>query len=255
MLQATLYDFSLNRLLNVLLSASTQRRYHSLTTCIDYDDPKFHWVLRNIDFEQWSLEGGPTALCLTAVLPENGLCQLSSYIVDQKKAAGYSILPIFCSSMVDKPSMTALLHLFLLELVYCSPEAQKTAIIRGFFNKLLEKPIVRGYLDWKEKKFTEEIFSKYMKITLEGATTQDLLTSLKVALDFERQKRLLAVVDGLDVMDSADELVGYVLPLVKHLQQQKPNAKILLTSSARSKTIKLFQEFLHIECDKERKGW
>ncbi|KAH8126593.1 purine and uridine phosphorylase [Trichoderma asperelloides] len=253
MLQATLYESNLDVLLSVLSVSNYTRHNSAFQSPIDYDNPKFHWASRNIDFRQWSLEQGSPILYLTGFLPEiYSLYQLSLYVADWGRAAGYSVLPIFCSAMEHEPSMATLLHIFLLSLVYCSPEEQRTPIIRSFFSKLLEKPIVEGYLYWQEGRFNEEVFLKYMKITLKSATPKELVQWLKVALNFEMQGRLLVVIDGLDVIESVDEHLDCVIPLIKYLQQVQ-KAKILFTSPARCRAIDRFQDFMHIEYDKERK--
>lgn len=253
MLQATLYELNLDQLLNVL-PVSNYRHHKPVLKSMDHEDPKFDWVLRNVDFSQWSLERGFSMLCLTGPLHENILCQLSLYIMDLKKAAGYFVLPIFCSAMERNSSIATFLQVFVLELIYCSPEEQRTPIIRCFFSKLLEKPKVRDHREWKEKTFNEDIFLKYMRIILKRATVNELLTWLKAALDFGMERRLLVIIDALYVIRSMDESLGCVIPLLEHIQQRNPDAKILLTSSEKLKTLNLFQDCLHIEYDKERNG-
>lgn len=253
MLQTTLYEFNWDQLLN-LLPVCDNTQHESLLTPKDYNDPKFHWVLRNIDFKQWSLDEGPCVLCLTGHPSEGNLNQLSSYIVDREKAAGYSILPIFCSAMERSTTIATVLHIFLRKLVSCSPETRRTPIIRSFFSKLLEVPIIRVNGHWEEEELNEEVFLKYMKTILESAATDDLLISLKTAFDCEREQRVLVVINSLDITEPVAEPVGCVLALIKHLRQRKSNTKILLTSLARSTTINPFQDFLDIEYNKERKG-
>ncbi|KAL6897683.1 hypothetical protein GGI43DRAFT_424030 [Trichoderma evansii] len=215
MLQSALHEFNLGQLLNILRLSNYRYQKSSIKPIHD-DDPKFHWALRNIDFNRWSLERGPQTLYLTGFLPENSLCQLSLHVANRGKAAGYSVLSIFCSAMKPlvkrgelmeprEPSMATFLY--------------RTPIIRSFFSRLLKK-------------------------------LNDILTWLKDALDCEIQGRLLVVIDELDVIKSIQERL---VPFLKYIQQQKPNTKILLTSSERSETMNLFQDYLHIEYDKERK--
>lgn len=157
--------------------------------------------------------------------------------------------------MKDKltPATSTFLLIFLHNLLFCSPEEQRTSIFRTFFSKLLGKPMVGGYPDWEEERFDQRTFMKYMRITLRSATIKDLLTCLKDALDLQMQRRLLVVIDGLHVVESVDERLGCVLPLINHVQRN-PNAKILLTSSSIDTTTDLFHDYLHIDYDKERKG-
>lgn len=254
MLETTLYEFNWDQLMNLLrVRGHTHHEYLEIPQ--NYDDPEFHWASRNIDFKQWSLNEGPRVLCLTGHPSEGNLNQLSSYVVGREKVAGYSVLPMFCLNMVAGTTIATFLRILLLKLVYCSSDAQRTSITRGFFSKLLETLVERSIQDWKEEKFNEEIFSKYMKKILKNATTEDLLSSLKTAFDFERQRRLLVAISNLEAIESVNKPDGYVLLLINHLQQRNPNIKIPLTSSERSETTIHFEDFLHIEYDKERKGW
>lgn len=254
MLRTTVYESSWIQL-RKLLPVGGYAHHQFRDTLENCDHPDFHWAFRNIDFEQWNLNEGRRVLCLTGHPSEDILNQLSSYIVGREKAAGYSVLPLLCSNMMTATTVATFLHIFLLELVSCSPDAQKTPIIRSFLSKLLENPRERDLEDWKEEKFNTKIFSKYMKTILERATTKDILDSLKTAFDFERQRRLLVVISNLEAIESVDRPDSCVLPLIKHLQQRKPHIRMLLTSSERPKTATLFQNFLHIEYNKERQGW
>ncbi|UKZ70704.1 uncharacterized protein TrAtP1_011676 [Trichoderma atroviride] len=263
MLQTTLSESNGEELLKLLPISEyrpTLPEYHEIPK--NNDSPEFHWVLRNIDFKQWSLNEGPRLLCLTGHPSQNNLNQLSSYIVDQEKAANYSILSISRSDMEHTPTINALPYILLRKLVCCSPNSQKTHVIRSFFKKLLENHKVESSVDWKEATFNNEIFLKYMEKILKGATTKDLLSPLKTAVDFAEQRRLLVVIEGLDLIEPMDDIVqrldlvesmdDFVHSLIKHLQR-KSKIKILITSSARFKNLSLFQDFLNIEYDKERK--
>lgn len=253
MLQNTLYEFNWDQLLDLLpVRGYTRYEYDEISK--NYDDPEFHWALRNIDFKQWSLNEGPRVLFLTGHPSESNLNQLSSYVVGREKAAGCSVLPLFCSNMLSSTTIAKFLHICLLELVYSSPEAQRNLIIRSFFSKLLEVPRVKLSRDWNQNNFDKEIFLKYMKTILESAAIMDLVSSLKTAFGSEKQRRLLVVISKLDAIESVDEPAGCVLLLIKHLQQRNPNVKILLTSSERPENKTHLEDFLHIMYDKERKG-
>nr|WOD46542.1 hypothetical protein [Trichoderma atroviride] len=250
MLQATLHEMNWEQLLD-LLPLRDYTRHECFEIRKSYEDPKYHWALRNIAFKKWSLNEGPRVLYLTGHPYEGNLSQLSSFVVERENAAGHLVLPLFCSNMRATTTVAAFLHILLLELAYCSLEEQRTPIIRGFFSKLLEDPDIRNNLDIQEENFNKEIFSKCMKTILESAATKDLLSLLKTAFDFERQRHLLIVINGLDVVESMDELIRCIHPLIEHLQR-KQNIKILLTSSTKSKTTTPFQNSLYIEYDKER---
>lgn len=254
MLQTTLYELNWNRLLD-LLPVGDYRHHPFRDTPENYDHPNLHWALRNIDLEQWNLNKGPRVLCLTGHPSEDNLYQLSSYVLCREKAAGCPVLPLLCSQMMTATTVTKFLYIFLLELVSCSPDAQKAPIIRSFFSKLLENPMGRDLEDWKEEKFNEEIFLNYMKTILESAAIKTILDSLKTAFDFERQNRLLIVISNLEVIESVNKPDSCVLSLIQHLQQRRPHTKILVTSSEKPKIVTHFQNFLHIEYDRERQGW
>ncbi|PON26759.1 kinesin [Trichoderma gamsii] len=250
MLQATLDKVKWDQLLE-LLPLRDEAHHEYLETPENYYNPVFYWALRNIDFKQWRLNQGPRVLCITGHPSARILDQISFYVVDREKAAGNSALLLFCSSIIAGTSITTFFLMLLLELVHCSPEEQRTSITRLFFSKLLETLDV-GIEDWEEEKFNEETFLKYMKNILKNATTWNVFSSLKTAFGIERQRRLLIVISNLDAFESVNEPDGYVLPLIKDLQQQNANIKILLTSSERFDTTQYYKGFMHIEHNKER---
>jgi hypothetical protein len=173
----------------------------------------------------------------------------------REKAAGYTVLRLVCSNMMARPNISEFLRRFLVELIHCSPEAQRTPIARGFFNKLLEDVIVGGSQDWKEARFNNHIFLKYISIIFETATTNEFLISLKTAFNFVTQQRLLVAINNLETVEPMKTPDGFALQLINHLKQHKPNIKMLLTSSERSEDTIKFKDFLHIEYDQERQGW
>ncbi|KAL7896637.1 purine and uridine phosphorylase [Trichoderma sp. TUCIM 5745] len=251
MLQTTLYEVNWDQLLDLLpVGGYAHHQFRDMFE--NYDHPNLHWVLKNIDFERWNLNEGPRVLCLMGHPSEAILEQLSSYVVGREKAAGYPVLLLLCSQLMTGTIVAEFLYIFLLELVSCSPDAQKAPIIRRFFSKLLQRLMDRDLEDWEEEKFNKEIFSKYMKTILKSAATKAILDSLKTAFDFEREKRLLVVISNPDAIESVNKSNGCILPLMQHLQQRRPHTKILVTSSERPKIITPFQDFLHIEYDRER---
>lgn len=261
MLQTTLHDFSSHQLLSMLPEVKQEDHIFAIPTIppIDFSGQMFHWVLRNIDFKQWSLNDGPPVLCLTG--PSIGMLdQLSSYIVDQMKTTGYSILPISCSVTFQRElvgynsKIAAFIYTILQQQLSCSPAGQRTLIIHGFFLKLLEQPIVKGYHGWTEDQFDEKTFLKYMKMTLEHATTEDLVTSLIRAFDFEKPRHLLVAINGLDNIYPTSEIFDCLRSLIQRLQQRNPNARVLLTGQLTNEIMDFFQEFQYIQYDKERQG-
>jgi hypothetical protein len=259
MLQATIDELNLNQLLNQL-SAVEQEHHISAIPHLDCDDPMFHWVFRNIDFRQWGFDREYSVLCLTSV-SERNVCQLSSYFMGREKESGHYVMPIFCSAILqgklieDKSSIVTFIHTILQQLIRCLPVEKMILVLQSFFHLLLEKTLENEeYLGWKEVEFNERIFLKYMKIVLENTTMNDFLRTMK-ALDFEWQRQLLVVIDGLDIIQSAEELFGGIYSLVKHLQRRNSNIKVLLTGRPTAEITQFFREFLHIDHDKERKGW
>ncbi|KAL7917653.1 putative kinesin [Trichoderma austrokoningii] len=249
MLRTTLYELNWHQMLDLLPLQNYRYREH-FDKPQNCDGPDFHWALRNIDFKQWSLNEGHRVLFLTGHPSEGNLSQLSSYVVGQEKAAGYPILPIFCSTIQSETPIATFFYIFLQELVYRSPEAQRTPILRSFISKLLEAPRVKR---WMEKRLNGEICLKYMKTILEEEASVGLLDPLKIAFEFEKQRRLLVVINKLDAIQSMNEPASCVLLLMKHLQQRNPNIRILLTSSERPEKKTDLADFLHIRYDEERK--
>jgi hypothetical protein len=253
MLQATLCELSWHKLLNMLPIYYEPHR--SLKRSKNYNTPKYHWVLKNIDFKQWSASKGPHVLCLTGQPSKDNLDKLISDIVDRKLEAGYSVVFISSSNMERTPTTVKLFYTFLGELIYRSPVTRRTTIIQNFFKRLLEIYMDKGNWDWKEEIFNYRVFSKYMDTILRDAATSNLLDCLKTAVDFAGLRRLLVIIDGVDFTTPDADFKRALSLLVTHLQQRKSKTKILLASPNDFKPYRFFENFVHIEYDKERKGW
>lgn len=253
MLQTTLHELDWNELLT-LLPVRGYTHPESLITSRNYNDSKYHWVLRNIDFNQWRSKEDPRVLYLTGQSSKGNLNKLLSYTIGKEKAAGYSVLSVLCSTLGCMPNVTTFLYIFLLELMHSYRETERTPIIRSFMGKLLENHMVKGIMNWKEEKLDKSVFLKYMYTVLGGVAPKDLLSWLKEAINFESQGPLLVLIDGLDLIEASNGIVGCVLSLIEHLQRRESKTKILLASSTIPKSISFCQNFLHIEYNKERKG-
>ncbi|KAL7791463.1 purine and uridine phosphorylase [Trichoderma ceciliae] len=256
MLQSTVSELNLNQLLNIL-SAAEQEYHISAIPRLDCDDPMFHWVFRNIDFMQWNSTRGPPVLCLSS-LPERQICRVSSYIADQQKKAGHPVMQIFCSTVfqgkaIEHNSIVArFVHTILQQLIRCSPMDKRILIIRSFFNSLLQEIFPnKKVLNWKAMGFDDKVDTKNIKNLLTIASMNDLLIALLRALDCGGQPRLV-VIDGLDMIDSVNELIRCIRSLIEHLQQRDPKVKILITGLPSVEIMDFFREFLYIEHNKER---
>src|SRR2546429_6074824 len=100
-----------------MLSAVDQEGYKSTIPSLDCDQPKFYWIFKNIDFEQWSSTSRSQVLWLSAP-PEYSIHQVSSYIVDQVKIKAlktqHSVLYFFCSTAIwEKSIVTTFIHTLL----------------------------------------------------------------------------------------------------------------------------------------------
>ncbi|KAK8924411.1 hypothetical protein VCV18_004833 [Metarhizium anisopliae] len=83
-----------------MLSRVDQDSHISAIPHPDREDPRFHWIFKNVDFKQWSYAKRSQVLCLSG-RAERNISQVSSYIVDQEKKRDHPILPLFTDTQED----------------------------------------------------------------------------------------------------------------------------------------------------------
>ncbi|KAL2006407.1 hypothetical protein VTN00DRAFT_9075 [Thermoascus crustaceus] len=121
------------------------------------DDPMFHWIFRNVDFEEWSDSSEYQVLWLSGQQDRN-FHQVSSYIVDLERErvsrTEHIVLFFFCSSAVSKPSAVSVFVYAPLRqaLCYSPTEDKKVAIVKAFLQGILED----GHLEQYSSKGTPQ---------------------------------------------------------------------------------------------------
>lgn len=220
------------------------------------DDPRYYWVLKNMDFEEWASSDSSDMLWLSGP-PQSGIRQISEYIVDfstrRSRGEPTSVLYFFGSSVSrENSALTVFVHSLLSQFIGGSPEEERMSIAKAFLHGLLEAKLrasssQRLYFDtrvaWEEE--TKKILH---------AQPNELWAGLEGALTSDTKRKFSIVVDGLDNLEHREN--GFVEDLsvfLSQLQERNVSVKALLTS--RHDGIEKWPERLRIiEYDKERQG-
>lgn len=238
-----------------MISAVDQKEHMATIPSLHCDQPKFYWIFRNMDFQQWDNANCSQVLWLSGP-PECSIHQVSSHIVTKKALKPECrVLYFFCSAAAREESIVSrFIHTLLYQVICCLPVDKKISIVRNTLHILVDGIFKR------EGAYNLEIthFGGSPEIKLSGivdAPTNALWASLEAVLADEQAKELLIVVDGLDkVRYEQQEFISAVRAFIGHLQQRISKVKILLTSQPRNEIKKELDRFLSIEYDKERKG-
>lgn len=243
-----------------MLSVVDQENHKSTIPPLDYDHPMFYWILKNIDFVQWSSASRPQVLWLSGP-PERNIHQVSSHIVDQEKNRAletqHFVLFFFCSAVFRKELTIALVvHTLLSQIVCYSPTDKGILIVRTFLYSLLEGTFKKEEApNWIQQGFKEDdtLLANIKKIL--DAPANALWTALGAVFDEEQQREFLVVIDGLDeVEQQKGEFIKGVRKFVTHLLNRASTSKVLLTSRPQAEIKEVFDGLPCIEYDKERKG-
>ena len=240
-----------------LLSIVDQEKYISAIPALDVDHPKFDWIFRNMDFEQWNTTTNSRLLWLSGPLERN-IHQVSSYVVGQEKnatsKADHFVLYFFCSTVTTTRSIVAaFVHTLFNQILCSSPRDERMLIIKSFLYNLLEELFKKeASPDWKERGFSENDSPDVSVLKMLNAPAGELWAALKAILGTEQKRGMSLVVDGLDKVEHhGGEFFEGFREFVEHLQHRFSQVKILLTST---KIKSLFDGLPYIEYDKERQG-
>ncbi|EFY94395.2 Ankyrin repeat-containing domain protein [Metarhizium robertsii ARSEF 23] len=238
----------------LLLSGVDRDEQTSAMPLLDRDNPMFCWIFRNIDFKEWESGKCPQVLCLCGPA-QCSISQVSSYILRRAKKSDCRVLHFFCSAATGRqPIVAVFVHTLLAQIVRYSTVGRGILTIRRFFHRLLLEAFQDGAVPhWKDRGFLEQDPPKSVKKILDVATSNELLTALKTALDDEAERDLLLVVDGLDkVKHQRGEFVSGVEEVMEYLLQRNSKAKILLSSEPLDEIKGLIDRVRCIEHDRER---
>ncbi len=241
------------------MSFTDQDKYRSIIPSLDCEQPKFYWIFRNMEFEQWHSAGCSPVLWLSGP-SKCSIREVSSYIVDSmKKTASEtqsSVLYFFCSAASFPKSRsitTVFIHTLLYEIVCSSPLNRKESVVRKFLQSLIdtllarEPPVELETLHLTEEDSLEKVIMK----VLDGPT-DDLWDALKITLDDAQISDLSIVIDGLDAVEpQMVTFVDEICEFLAHIQKRILKVKALVTSRLEVEIRHVFDGLIHIEYDKE----
>ncbi|KAL7945324.1 putative kinesin [Trichoderma barbatum] len=254
----------LKQLLQLLPMVERSQNTPAIPT-LDPNDPKFSWLLRNIDYKTWKSNDGPVTLCLASSLAYQ-LSQVSSYIVGQNKNTNCPVIYFFCShreniefdtgqsAKQNMPLANILICTLFGQIVYLSPREKGVLVMRTFIKGLLQKAFVKKSIqNWTKYDFQKYDLSTSLQNLLGNMTTSDLLTVFQKTLDYAKPQVSLLVLDGIEKAYQGGRLLHLIEILINDLRRQNPNIKVLLAGPTLCDIKSLSQESLCIEQDKERR--
>lgn len=249
-----------------MLSAVDQEKHKSSIPFSECDQPKFHWIFRNLDFAHW--RSADSEVLWLSGPPKCSIEEASSHIVNLSKhntsKTEHSVLYFFCSSVAtssqEQSFAVVFIRALLLQIVSSLPNLEKKkAIIVIFLCCLVdainskELALDKEPYQFQQKDSPHQALSKVLNVS--GGQHWD---ALKAVLDYQKQG-LSIVIDGLDKIEhQKSNFLNEVCGFIEYLQGRSrySKVKILLTSRRQSKINILLDklECTCIEYDKERKG-
>ena len=160
--------------------------------------PRFYWIFRNMDYEQWWSAKGSRALWLCGPA-ECNISDASACIVGLAKEtpseAQHSALYFFCSTLTaEDPAVVTFVSTIVHQLVCCVPQL-KEQVTKVFLRTLVKAILCE---DPKQSSFklgdsAEAIAKKILKTSSEG-----YWSALEAVMGLEREQGLFLVIDGLE---------------------------------------------------------
>ena len=215
--------------------------------------PRFYWIFRNMDYEQWWSAKGSRALWLSGPA-ECDISDASSYIVGCAKEtsaeAQHSALYFFCSTLTaEDPAVATFASTIVRQLFYCFPQL-KEQVTKVFLRTLVKTILSED--NPKQSSFklgdsVEAIVKKLLQVSNEG-----YWSALKAVMGLGRNQGLFLVIDGLD--NAGHEFTLGVQLFIESLQGFPSTTKVLLTSRPQADINEILSGIPCVEYDKERKG-
>ena len=245
------------------LPAVDQEPHKSRTQPSGCSQPKFYWIFKNMDFDQWRRTNGMEVLWLSGPA-DCRISDASSHIVDLAKETypegQHSVLYFFCSTAPRKIPITAtFVSTIVRQLVCCLPKL-KDEITTEFLRTLLdaifgEEPDSNPEVPrFSADDSVEVAVKKILK-----ASSDSYWGALRAVMNIGREKGLSLIIDGLDkIEDQKCEFVQKLLTFIEHLRerpQETPiTTRVLLTSRPQAEIREILGRLPSIEYDRERKG-
>ncbi|KAA8900228.1 hypothetical protein FN846DRAFT_989152 [Sphaerosporella brunnea] len=214
------------------LSVIDQDEYRSTISPFDWDEPRFFWITRNLDFTQWKSADVPRALLLSA--PHgHGTTEFCSHFIGKEKASrtNRSVLYFFYSRSA------ILTHTLLHQIVRCSDDGKANSIAAAFLSTLVDQHFQRHSQVFPKNDSLDTTVEKILE-----APDDVLIGALSAAIEEAGIQELWIIADGLRA-DIACSLVELIMEAI-------PKSTLLLTSRHSVQTIP--SGMVYIEYDKER---
>lgn len=248
-----------NQFLQMLPAADhDQERYKSTIPPFDNSQPKFYWILKNMDYDHWRSSDRSQVLWLCGP-PECRIRDVSSHIVDlveKDSEAQHAVIYFFCSAAVGLRSVAPIFAQALLRQIINRFPPQKqmeanSAFLRTLVDKISEKrPGTNPELPFRAGDHLSKKISKILDVS--GSEIWD---ALKAVLRFERRQAIFLIIDGLDkIRHQKDEFIRELLAFIRHLQETFCTVKAMLTSRPQADIKVILGRLPRIEYDKERKS-
>lgn len=244
-----------------IISPIDQDAYKSkIPPCLDYEDPEFYWIFKNLDFERWK-SGNSRVLWLSAP-QERKLEQVASHFVDLEKNtinSEYDVLYFFCWSAAGKRLGSSVFGTFLHQLIRHLAPRRRDNIIIVFLRAILDAYLARKEPFQKTRWWLEDCTpDRMIESFLDASSGNELLEAMKAVLDLEELNihGLFIIIAGLEkeLENKEGKFIWNLCSLIEHLQHKRWKAKVLLTSRPHGELKELLHGLLSIEYDYERKG-
>ena len=215
--------------------------------------PRFYWIFRNMDYEQWWSAKGSQVLWLSGPA-ECDISDASSCIVGLAKEtsteAQHSALYFFCSTLTaEDPAVVTFASTIVHQLVCCVPQL-KEQVTKIFLRTLIKTILSEDNPKQSCFKLGDSAEATVKKIL--QASSEGYWSALKAVMGLERNQGLFLVIDGLD--KAGHEFTLGVQLLIESLWECPSTIKVLLTSRPQADIKEILVGLPCVEYDKERKG-
>ncbi|KAL7808677.1 hypothetical protein V8C26DRAFT_412845 [Trichoderma gracile] len=219
---------------------------------IDYEDHKYHWVFRNLDFINWDSGSSPRILWLSAP-PECDLRKAVSFIlqreIDRSRKTQNRVLYYFCSPYARQTLLaTSFIRTLAHQIISSAAEAKQTPIAQSFLRSILahmfKSTASNTFLQWSSR-CSDNFICDLLK-----APDESLWAALLAILPTGQNQSLSVLINGHENIsgDVIRDIRGYIEDL-----QQVTSAKVLLTSGIEAETRRILGGLPYINYDEERK--
>lgn len=256
------------------------------------DDPKFFWIFKNVDLEEW--ESASSGLLWLSGALECGINRAALHILHRMEGGiggkvktsqeircentvlYFSFQNHFpldshrCASIGPGHCVRSLFSQFTFSLQQERQEFVARLFLRTILDSILSRPVTptdklkyvsSTAVEWKYSE--KDSHTSLIEKILQHSSLQEQWDAFTTVTSDERVKGLSIIIDGLDLSEKSEdppaprtEFARQVLDFLKYLQQVNGTVKALLTSIPCDKIDKLIACYalgqLHIEHGKER---